>query len=205
MSQLSGLGTRRWFSHAAITAVIISALFVGTVPANGQAMPDMPGMEHHHYHGAAASQQKQPAASTPHTKPRSSGMNRARGHRSPHAAKRVQHVMPGMQHGQHGLGAMPGMQHGGHGVGAMPGMEHGEHGMQHGEHGMEGMHMQGQFGPYAMSREASGTAWQPDSTPHQGVMFMSGEWMLMGTPTCSASMTTRAGRAAAARPSHRAW
>jgi hypothetical protein len=50
------------------------------------------------------------------------------------------------------------MQHGGHEMGAMPGM-------QHDGHEMGGMHMQGQFGPYPMAREASGTAWQPDSTP----------------------------------------
>ena len=98
----------------------------------------------------------------------------------------VHDEMPCRRHGQHGMGAMPGMKHGEHGMEAMPGMQHGEHGMeampgmQHGEHGMGGMQMKGQFGPYSMEREASGTAWQPDSTPHQGVMFMSGEWMLMG-------------------------
>ncbi len=41
------------------------------------------------------------------------------------------------------------------------------------------MPMTGAFGPYAMSREASGTSWQPDSTPHEGVDFMAGDWMLM--------------------------
>jgi hypothetical protein len=41
------------------------------------------------------------------------------------------------------------------------------------------MPMTGAFGPYAMSREASGTSWQPDSTPHMGVEFMAGPWMLM--------------------------
>ena len=69
--------------------------------------------------------------------------------------------MPGMQHGEHGLGAMPGMEHGEHGMEAMPGMEHGGH-----EIGR--MRMQGQFGPYTMSREASGTSWQPDSTRTKG-------------------------------------
>jgi hypothetical protein len=94
--------------------------------------------------------------------------------------------MPGMQHGDHGVGEMPGMEHSEHGMGATPGMEHGQHGvqampgMEHGGHEMGRMRMQGQFGPYTMSREASGTSWQPDSTPHQGVMFMSNEWMLMG-------------------------
>jgi hypothetical protein len=97
-----------------------------------------------------------------------------------------QQAMPGMQHGEHRMEAMPDMQHREHGLEAMPGMQHGEHrmeampDMQHREHGMDGMQMKGQFGPYSMEREASGTAWQPDSTPHQGVMFMSGDWMLMG-------------------------
>ena len=113
-------------------------------------------------------------------------MKHQRVRRSAQGGVHKQHAMPDMQHGEHGMGAMPGMQHGEHGMGAMPDMQHGEHGMgatpdmQHGGHEMGGMQMKGQFGPYPMSREASGTAWQPDSTPHQGVMFMSGDWMLMG-------------------------
>jgi hypothetical protein len=31
-----------------------------------------------------------------------------------------------------------------------------------------------------MAREASGTAWQPDLTPHAGLHLRSGDWMLMG-------------------------
>src|SRR5262249_18373607 len=93
-------------------------------------------------------------------KRRSSRMNHPRERGSSHAAMHAQHEMPGMEHGEHGTEAMTGMQHGGHEMGAM--------------------HMHGQFGPYPMSREASGTSWQPNSTPLQGVMFMSGEWMLMG-------------------------
>jgi hypothetical protein len=42
-----------------------------------------------------------------------------------------------------------------------------------------GHEMQGLFGPYPMSREASGTSWQPDSTPMFGDHFTSGAWMLM--------------------------
>jgi hypothetical protein len=41
------------------------------------------------------------------------------------------------------------------------------------------MKMTGALGPYAMSREASGTSWQPESTPHQGLHFTAGDWMLM--------------------------
>jgi hypothetical protein len=36
------------------------------------------------------------------------------------------------------------------------------------------MPMNGFYGPYPMSREASGTAWQPESARHEGVHVMSG-------------------------------
>lgn len=39
--------------------------------------------------------------------------------------------------------------------------------------------MTGMYGPYAMTREASGTSWQPDSTPMEGIHEMSGDWMTM--------------------------
>ena len=39
--------------------------------------------------------------------------------------------------------------------------------------------MAGALGPYPMTREASGTAWQPDSSEHSGLMTMSGDWTLM--------------------------
>jgi hypothetical protein len=45
---------------------------------------------------------------------------------------------------------------------------------------MSGMHgMTGMYGDYSMTREASGTSWQPDSTPMPGIMAMRGDWMLM--------------------------
>jgi hypothetical protein len=40
--------------------------------------------------------------------------------------------------------------------------------------------MAGALGPYPMSREASGTAWQPDSSAHGGVHAAAGDWTLMG-------------------------
>lgn len=40
--------------------------------------------------------------------------------------------------------------------------------------------MTGLFGAYATSRDASGTAWQPDASEHGGLHAMAGEWMLMG-------------------------
>ena len=43
----------------------------------------------------------------------------------------------------------------------MPGMEHGAH---------EGhMAMSAMYGPYPMTREASGTSWQPDRAMHRGI------------------------------------
>lgn len=40
--------------------------------------------------------------------------------------------------------------------------------------------MMGALGSYPMMREASGTAWQPDSSPPAGVQVMERDWMLMG-------------------------
>lgn len=39
--------------------------------------------------------------------------------------------------------------------------------------------MSGMYGAYPMTREASGTSWQPDSSPHEGIHDMAGEWMTM--------------------------
>ena len=61
---------------------------------------------------------------------------------------------------------------------AMPGMDHGAmSAMKHEGHG--DMKMTAAFGPYAMTREASGTSWQPDATRHDGVHLMAGDWTLM--------------------------
>lgn len=40
--------------------------------------------------------------------------------------------------------------------------------------------MSGALGAYPMGRDASGTAWQPDVSPHAGVHVTRGDWMLMG-------------------------
>lgn len=39
--------------------------------------------------------------------------------------------------------------------------------------------MTGALGAYPAAREASGTAWQPDASGHNGVHLMAGDWMLM--------------------------
>ena len=55
-------------------------------------------------------------------------------------------------------------------------------------HDMHGMDMSamaghgetpGMYGPYPMSREASGTAWQPQAAPHRGLHRMRGAWTLV--------------------------
>jgi hypothetical protein len=51
--------------------------------------------------------------------------------------------------------------------------------MQGGEHAGHNMTMAGAFGSYPMTRESSGTAWQPDNSEHNGLHVMSGDWSLM--------------------------
>lgn len=45
---------------------------------------------------------------------------------------------------------------------------------------MHGMAYTGVLGSYPMTREASGTSWQPDDASHAAIHGMAGEWMLMG-------------------------
>ena len=56
--------------------------------------------------------------------------------------------------------------------------QHEEHQHQHETAGL--------FGPYPMTREASGTSWQPDSTPMWGYQFAKGPWTLMVHGTADA-------------------
>jgi len=37
----------------------------------------------------------------------------------------------------------------------------------------------GMFGPYSLTRESSGTSWQPESSLHEGLHFMGGAWTTM--------------------------
>jgi hypothetical protein len=93
-----------------------------------------------------------------HHHPTAAPDSSARRHRPSRGDKRPQH------HG--GMGTHEGMpmQH-----------EMGMHDMpMHGHMAMSGM-----YGPYPMTREASGTSWQPDAARHLGLDRMSGAWMLM--------------------------
>jgi hypothetical protein len=47
---------------------------------------------------------------------------------------------------------------------------------EHADHGA----MSGALGRYPATREASGTAWQPDTSEHMGLVSEAGDWMLMG-------------------------
>jgi len=60
--------------------------------------------------------------------------------------------------------------------------------VDHGAHSMAGMapRMTGALGAYPMSREASGTAWQPDASHHGGIHLAAGDWTLMGHLTLNA-------------------
>ena len=53
--------------------------------------------------------------------------------------------------------AAPADAHAGHDMADMPGMDMGGHAMP------------AALGPYPMTREASGTAWQPDVSAHEGI------------------------------------
>jgi len=46
--------------------------------------------------------------------------------------------------------------------------------------GMSGMSETGLLGSYPMTRDASGTSWQPDAAAHNGIHTMLGDWSLMG-------------------------
>lgn len=83
--------------------------------------------------------------------------------------------MPGM-HGTQGMHDMHDM----HGAHHMPGMDM-DMDMSTGDHATHSM--RGALGPYPASREASGTAWQPDASHHGGLHAMRGDWMLMAHGT----------------------
>ena len=65
---------------------------------------------------------------------------------------------------------------------SMPGMDMGGMAMDHDMAGMDMSHpmaMHGLLGGYGMSREASGTSWQPDAAPHAAIHLTADDWMVM--------------------------
>ncbi len=78
------------------------------------------------------------------------------------------------QNHQHTMEA-PGSTHHHHAV-PDSAARHGARGKhEHGDH----MAMSAMYGPYPMTREASGTSWQPDRAMHRGLHEMKGSWTLM--------------------------
>jgi hypothetical protein len=123
-----------------------------------EAMPK--DMHHHdHEHAAPASPDKEPA---PETKQDKKPTDKKTAARSGHVHDRTSDAMKHrgyveQRHEAHTGGGMHASHQGGH----------------------EGHEMKGLLGPYPMNREGSGTSWQPDSTPHEGVHQTYGDWMLM--------------------------
>lgn len=133
------------------TRLALALALLAGAPAWGQ---------HQHPPSATPAPAPQPAAPAPAASPTEPETGEGK---SPPSAG-PQH--PPDAHGQPAdHGAMPGME-------GMPGMASME-GM-HGMHGMDAL-----FGPYAMTREASGTSWQPESSPHEGLHWSHGPWQLM--------------------------
>jgi hypothetical protein len=62
--------------------------------------------------------------------------------------------------------------------------------MGHGSHAA----MKAALGSYPMTREASGTAWQPDTSEHSGVVVQSGDWTVMGHAMLNLVYDTQGGR-----------
>src|SRR6266571_844197 len=117
-----------------------------------EAMPK--DMHHdHHEHPAPASPKKEPVPAT--TQPKEPKKPADKKATNTSTAKHQGHTE--RRHQAHTAG-----MHQGH----MEGMQ-------------QGHEMKGFLGPYPMNREASGTSWLPDSTPHEGIHQTYGDWMLM--------------------------
>ena len=116
----------------------------------------------HSHHGA-------PAAEHPQHGPTKPGHS---GHQPASSAKKVGKVRVNQHSASRGKMHHGTTEHGAH-VGAASHMQHG--GAMHSEHAA----MKGFLGPYAMTREGSGTSWVPDTTPHEGIHGQVGEWSTM--------------------------
>ena len=82
------------------------------------------------------------------------------------------------------LAQAPADPHAGHDMSSMPGMDMPAmdmSGTDMADMDMSGEHhaMAGALGPYGATREASGTAWQPDASVHEGLHLRRGPWMVM--------------------------
>ena len=80
-------------------------------------------------------------------------------------------------------------------------------GMDMGGMHMSGMDMSGHamsstgiFGAYLMTRDASGTSWQPDASEHSGLHAVAGGWSLMGHALLNAVYSSQGGLRGADKP-----
>ena len=135
------------------TAASAAALFTGSALAQA------------HQHAPAAPPQAtaQPAPADPHAghrMPQNAAAQPAQATVDPHAGHDMSQAGQGASnpHAGHDMGHRSADPHAGHDMSAMPGL----------------------LGSYSMSRESSGTSWQPELSPHDGVHAQAGGWDLMG-------------------------
>jgi len=155
-----------------LVAVSAFALASVAAPAEAQHM-HMPGMTMASPKKVPA---KKPAAKKPGAKkPAANTAASTSAHReSQGKAVPMDHRSMQMPQAQAPSGPAVPMEHQHTAEGQMPGMT-----MPVGEHAAHGMAMTGALGAYPAQREASGTAWQPDTSEHMGLMSMSDGWSLM--------------------------
>lgn len=158
-------------SLLAITAAAAAgALLLAASGAEAQSSPTPPPVDHagHHHPAAAPGAKKAASSSSMENMP---GMNPEPKQAAPAAPAPApsgnRAPMAGMDMGK----PPPLTSHTGHDdMAGMEGMDMSGH--QHST-------MTGALGPYSMTREASGTAWQPDASTHAGVHLMGGDWTYM--------------------------
>ena len=183
----------RLFVLAASTALVVPAIPTGAQPTTmpGMHMPEStkPAVKKKPASRKTVTARKKAAAAKPAAKKaeaaaRSSTTRQAPAHDMPMSTPME------MDHSQMQLGTMPAPQAGTPSPEPMP-MDHSQmnHGaaramnMPMGDHADHGMAMTGALGSYPIERESSGSAWQPDTSEHQGLHVMSGDWMLMAHGT----------------------
>jgi len=116
---------------------------------------------------ASAAQAQDPSGHAGHTAPPTQAPTL-----NPHAG----HAMP------QSAPATPPMDHSSHDMSAMRGMDHGA------DHTMTSA-----LGAWPMSRDASGTSWQPDSSEHGGIHVQQGDWSIMSHALINLTYDTQSG------------
>ena len=189
--------------------VAVSAFALASLPAPALAQMHMPGMTMPMPAKKAAAKKPTAEKAAPKKSTAKKTTNQkkppAKRGAEPHAQKMPEGMTMPLDHGSMPMPAQPTqgpqatpmdhsqMEHGNMpmppatGGQAPPPMDHsqmhhgqmGQMSMPMGEHAGHEMAMTGALGRYAMERESSGTAWQPDTTDHAGIHLMSGDWTLM--------------------------